>query len=170
MDLINPQGLLDPATWGIVTNLESDALPYDRPPSHIAPTAQISHSAISAGCVIRGKVNNSVLSPGVVVEKDAEVNDSILMHDSMVSQGARINKVISDKKVEFGPGCRVGNPSASRPNEEYPKHLSSGITLVGKWAQIPKGAEVGGNCIIFPSCHAESWPSKKLPDGKTLKK
>ncbi len=169
MDLINPQGLLDPATWGIVTNLESDALPYDRPPAHIAPSARISHSAISAGCVIRGTVSNSVLSPGVTVEKGAQVHGSILMHDTVVSQGARIEKVIADKKVEFGPGCRVGNPSASLANEEYPKHLSSGITLVGKWAQIPGGAEVGGNCIIFPSFASDMWPSRTLADGKTLK-
>ena len=170
MDMINPQGLLDPASWGIVTNLESDALPYDRPPAQIAPSARISHSAISAGCVVRGTVRNSVLSPGVTIEKDALVNESILMHDTVVSKGTRIEKVIADKKVEFGPGCVVGNPSATRANREYPKHLSSGMTLLGKWAQVPEGAEVGGNCIIFPNFSRKLWPSKVLRDGETLKR
>ena len=170
MDMINPQGLLDPGSWGIVTNLESDALPYDRPPAHISPSARISHSAISAGCVIRGTVRNSVLSPGVIVEKDAEVKESILMHDTLVSKGARLKKVIADKKVEFGRGCVVGNPSAARINREYPKHLSSGITLLGKWAQVPQDAEVGGNCIIFPKFSRKLWHSKALPDGETLRR
>jgi len=169
MDMINPQGILDPATWGIVTNMESDALPCDRPPAQIAPSGDISTSAISAGCVIRGTVKNSVLSPGVIVEKGAEVRDSILMHDTVVSKDARIIKVIADKKVMFGPGATVGNPAAEIINKEYPKHLSSGITLAGKWAEIPEGARVGGNCIIFPNFTTDMWSSKILEDGHTLK-
>ncbi len=168
MDLIRPGGELDPATWGIVTNLESDALQYDRPPTHIAPSAHISHSAISAGCIIRGSVRNSVLSPGVVIEKGAEVNESIIMHDTLVSQNAVLHSVISDKKVEFGQGCKIGNPSASTPNRQFPKHLSSGITLVGKWAQIPDKAVVGGNCIVYPNITRDLWPSLRLEDGQTL--
>ena len=170
MDLINPEGLLDPATWGIVTNLESDALPYDWPPAQIAPSACIAHSAISAGCVIRGTVKNSVLSPGVIIANNAEVNSSILMHGTVVSNNARIDKVIADKKVKFGQGCTVGNPSASGANKAFPKHLSSGITLIGKWAQVPEGSEVGGNCIIFPNFTQELWSSKTLGDGETLKR
>ncbi len=169
MDLINPNALLDPATWGIVTNLESDALPCDRPPAQIAPSANISHSALSAGCIVRGTVTNSVLSPGVIVERGAHISSSILMHDTVVSKGARIDKVIADKKVRFGTGCKVGNPSTKRINIDYPKHLLSGITLVGKWAQVPAGAQVGGNCIIFPKTSEQMWSSTVLEDGQTLK-
>jgi len=169
MDLIGREGILDPESWGIVTNLESNARPCDHPPAQITDTARIFDSAVSAGCIIKGTVRNSVLSPCVVVERDAEVNGSILMHNTFVARGSRLHNVIADKRVTFGPECRVGNPSATQPNKDFPKHLSSGITHVGKWAGIPGRAEVGGNCIIFPRFKPEFWSRKQLRDGETLK-
>src|SRR5205807_5730906 len=49
-------------SWIIHTRSE------ERPPAHISSGAQISSSLISHGCIIKGRVEHSVLSPGVVVE------------------------------------------------------------------------------------------------------
>ncbi len=168
-DMLDPSSELDPGTWGIVTNVENGAPPYDLPPARIPPGARIQGSAISAGCIIKGSVINSVLSPGVVVEEGALVKDSIIMHGSRVEKGAVVTKVIADKAVVFGAGSRIGNPDAEQINQEFPKHLVSGITMVGKWAEIPARAEVGGNCIIWPKVSREDWKGLKVPDGHTLR-
>ena len=169
MDLLEPTSDLDPQTWGIVTNLEAGSMPCDWPPAHMVPGAIIENSAISAGCTIKGQVINSVLSPGVTVESDALVTDSIIMHKCTISKGCSIKKVISDKEVFFGEGATVGDPETDIPNREFPSHLNTGITLIGKWAEIPPGAKVGGNCIIYPKVSWGHWKDKNLSSGSTLK-
>jgi glucose-1-phosphate adenylyltransferase len=63
--LISPEtakvlNLHDP-NWVIHTRSE------ERPPVKLGPQAQVESSLISNGCVIRGRVERSVLSPGVYV-------------------------------------------------------------------------------------------------------
>ncbi len=170
MDLLTPSSGLDPQTWGVVTNLEAGSMPCDWPPAHVVPGALIRNSAISAGCTIKGQVINSVLSPGVVVEPEAVIEDSIIMHGCKIAKGCTIRKVISDKYVSFGENGIVGDPGAQRPNSDFPSHLNTGITLIGKWAEIPPRATVGGNCIIFPKITRADWKTNRLPNGSTLKK
>ncbi|NPA93829.1 MAG: NTP transferase domain-containing protein [Thermodesulfobacteria bacterium] len=170
MDLLDPASGLDPQTWGVVTNLEAGSMPCDWPPTRVVPGAVIKNSAISAGCTIKGTVINSVLSPGVTIEAGSTVTDSIIMHKSTVSKDCVITKVIADKEVFFGPGSHVGDPSATQANKDFPSHLNTGITLIGKWARIPKNASVGGNCIIFPKVSEDDWTDPVLPSGSTLKK
>ncbi len=168
-DMLDPSSELDPGTWGIVTNMENGAPPYDLPPARITPDATISRSAISCGCDIRGKVVNSVLSPGVVVEEGAVVEDSIIFHAGRVKSGAKVSKVVADKNVIFGNGSVVGNPDATSINQDFPKHLVSGISLIGKGAEIPDRAVVGGNCIVYPLVSVSDWPGLILQDGETLR-
>lgn len=168
MDLLNPSSGLEPASWGIVTNLEAEGHPCDWPPAQVSPSANIQNSAISAGCIIKGTVINSVLSPGVIVEKDALIVDSIVMHHTIIDKNCILKKVICDKKVKFNKGAIVGNPDTKTINKKYPNHLNTGITLVGKWAQIPENAKVGGNCIIYPKVKEKDWQSLILKDGESL--
>jgi glucose-1-phosphate adenylyltransferase len=71
-------------------------------------------SVVSAGCVIQGgSVVHSVLSPGVRVEDSAEVRDGILMDDVVVGRGARLRRVIVDKRVTVPPGAEVGFDEAA---------------------------------------------------------
>ncbi len=169
MDLIRPGSRLDPETWGIVTNWEYEGLSFDRPPSIIAPGALVSDSAITPGCTINGRVENSVLSPGVVVEKGAVVKDSVIMHDTLIAEGALVEHTVCDKKVRIGRGARIGHGDSSVPNIKFPAHLFTGITLIGKWAEIPPGADIGANCIIGPRVKKGDWPSDlRIADGGIL--
>ena len=63
---------------------------------------------LTPGCEVEGRVRRSVLFPGVVIEKGAVVEDSILLYDTRVGAGARLKKVITDKRVTIGEGSRVG--------------------------------------------------------------
>ena len=53
-------------------------------------------------------VFRSVLSPGVVVDHEAEVIDCVLMDGVQVGPGARLSRVVVDKGVQIPAGCRLG--------------------------------------------------------------
>lgn len=117
-------------------------------PLKMGPSAEASRSLLSHGCIINGKVVNSVLSPGVYIEKGAFVQDSIIFHDTYVEANAIIDRAIVDKNVHIGQGSVVGWGDDMTPNEEEPDILTSGITLVGKGARIPPEIRIGRNCKI----------------------
>ena len=71
----------------------------DSAPSKYGVEAEVKNSLISDGCEIEGTVENSILFRGVRVGKGAVVRNSIVMQDSVISDGASINCVITDKNV-----------------------------------------------------------------------
>jgi len=165
MALLGPSPALDLYTdnWPILTKSE------ERPPVKIGPQAKIVNSMISNGCIIRGLVINSVLSPGVYVSPGAVVQDSVVMNDTWVGPGARLDRVVIDKKVVVGAGAIVGTGNPEIPNEQMPDRLFAGITVVGKGAYIPDGAQIGRNVLINSRRDETDFPEDKIvPDGKTI--
>ena len=61
------------------------------------------------GCEIYGRVENSILSPGAVVEAGAVVKDSILLPDSVVGAGAVVERTILNERASIAPSARVGS-------------------------------------------------------------
>jgi glucose-1-phosphate adenylyltransferase len=115
-----------------------------------------------------GKVENSILFPGVEVQQDAEVKDSILMFDTRVEADSRLNKVIADSEVIVGQDCQIGFGEASVPNEDYPQLLQSGLTLVGRGSVIPNQRQIGCNCIVQPNMVAAQFRKKEYGSGVTI--
>jgi glucose-1-phosphate adenylyltransferase len=170
MDMLKAGSGLTPEASDVRTNQVSDGISYDRPPARIGASARIVNSAISPGCDLSGTVENSILSPGVVVERGAVVKDSIVMHDSRLAAGSRVMRSIIDKQVSIGEGAIVGEGDASIVNARFPDHVYSGFTLVGKKAVIPQGVHVGTNCIIYPEVNETQFPGLVIRDGETLEK
>ncbi|MEN8199746.1 MAG: sugar phosphate nucleotidyltransferase, partial [Thermodesulfobacteriota bacterium] len=169
MDVLRKESGFSPEMWGVRTNIEADGRPADRPPARYGSNALVSSSMISAGCVIRGTVRNSVLSPGVVVEEGAVVEDSILFDDCVVGKGSRVDLCICDKRVEIGADSVVGaGGNHKTPNKTHPTHLYTGISLVGKEAVIPSGMSIGRNCIINSQTNESHYFTKKIADGDTV--
>ena len=139
--------------WVIHTRSE------ERPPAKVTARGSVDNSLISHGCTILGRVERSVLSPGVFVAEGAVVRDSIVMMDTIIGIDATVDRSILDKEVVIGTGCEVGFGSDSRVNRRYPKHLNTGITVVGKRARIPSGYRVGRNCLIGPDVLESDFPS-----------
>ncbi len=137
LDLYNPD-------WTIHTRSE------ERPPVHLASTAELDRSLLSNGCIIQGRVERSVLSPGVRVGPGAVVRDSILFSDAEIGAGAVIDRVIMDKNARIGPGAVVGVGGLDTPNRQFPDRVNTGITLVGKDAVVPGGVKIGRNVIVRP--------------------
>ncbi|MCI5143827.1 MAG: glucose-1-phosphate adenylyltransferase, partial [Candidatus Electrothrix sp. ATG1] len=106
------------------------------------------------GSIIEGTVQNSVLSPGVIVRKGAVVRDSVILEDAVIEAGAEVDLAVCDKGVHIGEGAIVGygdEEAKTISNQEYPTHLYSGITLLGKKVWIPPKMRIGRNCIVSPA-------------------
>ena len=169
MDLLKDDSEITPETWGIRPNPESEQLFADRIPARFAAGSKVNGSMISAGCVIEGEVINSVLSPGVKVGPGCRITDSIIMHDCVIEEGATVDLAIMDKRVKVGKGAVVGTGvNKGVPNSKYPDHLYTGISLVGKEAEIPPETIIGRNCIINPWSKQEDFSTKVLLDGETI--
>lgn len=67
------------------------------------------NSLLSCGCIISGgRVERSVLSPGVRIDAGAVVADSVVLDNTTIGQGARIHRAIVDKNVVVPPGMAIG--------------------------------------------------------------
>jgi glucose-1-phosphate adenylyltransferase len=149
--------------WLIYTKSE------ERPPARFGPEAVVSRSMISHGCVIDGRVEHSVLSPGVHVAAGASVRDSIVMFDADIGPGAVLDSAIVDKEATIGADARIGTGDDLRANRDEPERLASGITLVGKRARVPAGIEVGRNCRIDPGAVERDFgTTRRVGSGETV--
>lgn len=92
LDLLdeNVRFSLDDEDWTILTRAEQSV------PAFIYNDAKVKNSLVSQGCRIYGKVEHSILSTKVTVEKGAEVKDSVLLPGSVVEENLKIEKVIVD--------------------------------------------------------------------------
>lgn len=164
MELVSDQPAFDlyEPSWVIHTRSE------ERPPAHIRSGANVHSSLISHGCIIKGQVERSVLSPGVIVEENAVVRDSILLFDTVIGAGSVVDHAILDKEVIVGKNCQIGVGDDLTPNKLEPTRLNSGITLIGKRVHLPDNLKVGRNCKIGTDLRPEDFPSDTLASGETI--
>jgi glucose-1-phosphate adenylyltransferase len=149
MDIIRENSGISPEEWEIHPNPEHSGRSMDRAPARFLSGCKVASSMIASGCIIEGTVINSVLSPGVHVKKGAMVTNSVIFYDSIIEEGAVVDLVICDKRVHVGAGAIVGcGDNMTVVNKQFPKHLYTGISLIGKEARIPDGARIGRNCIV----------------------
>jgi glucose-1-phosphate adenylyltransferase len=140
----------------------------ERPPVKLGPRGEVHDSLLSNGCVIDGTVINSVLSPGVHVERGAVVRDSVIMNDTTIKAGALIDHCVLDKEIEIGANTHLGMGDASTPNQLEPANLNTGITIVGKRAHVPANTTIGRNCRIDPNVTPDDFERLDIPSGATV--
>ena len=87
-----------------------------RPPQFIGTDACVINSMISEGSIIHGRVENSILSGGVIIENGAIVKDSVIMSDVIVKKDARIYSSIVDSEALIEEGAVVGEENAEKSN------------------------------------------------------
>ena len=106
------------------------------PPSKFILGGKALESIVSDGCIISGgTVWNSVLSPGVIVERGATVDQSIIFDDVMIEPGARIKRAIIDKESRIRAGATVGY--------DRELDLKRGCTISdNRVVIVPKGADI----------------------------
>ena len=95
----------------------------DKASTYIGPDGVCLNSLVAEGCRIEGTVVNSILFPGVTVEKGAKVEDCILFRGTTVREEARLSHVITDKHVELLPGRTMVGHTA------YPIVIAKGSVI-----------------------------------------
>ena len=105
MDLLdsnNDLDLSDP-TWKIYTE-DTTTLPQ-----YLGPDADVKRAYITQGCVVNGKVKNSVLFTGAKVGKGAKNIDSVLMPGVEVEEGAVVTRALVANDIKIGKSAKVGS-------------------------------------------------------------
>ena len=153
--------LRDPS-WTIHT------VSHDLPPLALGAEGRVSRALIGSGCIIRGAAERSVISPGVIIEPGAVVRDSIILNGCWIGSGAVVDRMILDKNVFVGRGCRLGEGEDMTPNTDCPEHLSSGLGIVGKNSRIPEGVIVGRNVRLAADLVERHFTKSELPSGSVM--
>jgi len=107
------------------------------PPSKCILGGNTLDSMVSDGCIISGgTVTGSILGPGVVVEKGAVVERSIVFDDVRIEPGARVKRTIIDKEARIRAGATIGFDAQADRNRGCT--ISDGGIVV-----VPKAANIG---------------------------
>ena len=92
-------------------------------------------SIVCGGCIISGaRVQNSVLSPNVLVQDHAEVRESVVMENVVIGEHCRIRRAIIDKDVNIPPKTEIGyDPGADRSRFTV---TDSGLVAISKGMKL----------------------------------
>ncbi|MEO0226408.1 MAG: sugar phosphate nucleotidyltransferase [candidate division WOR-3 bacterium] len=168
MDILKEDSGIDLKAWQVRTNLVEKGEIGDRPSTFFGSSARVKNSLVCRGCRINGTVINSVLSPGVEIESGVVVKDSIIFHDCLIGRDCRIERAIIDKNVRVGKGSEIGITDDLTVNRDFPDHLNTGITLIGKNVVIPEKMKIGKNCLIYPGVVESDFRHKEIASGATI--
>ena len=71
----------------------------DEAPTKYFDGAKVNNSLISNGCILKGKIDKSVISRRVIVEEGAEVKNCIIFQNCEIKKGCKLTNVIIDKNT-----------------------------------------------------------------------
>jgi len=138
MDMLSPDliNLFD-AEWPVRSRTAI------RPPHWVGDNAEVTHSIITEGCEVEGKVENSVLSNSCIVGEGALVSYSVLMPGAVIESGAVVEYAIVGENAVIKTGAHVGTqPDGSE---------GWGVATVGPDVTICEGAVVEAGAMIYES-------------------
>ena len=162
--LESPPSISFSADWPIRTKEDEP-----RSPTVISHRGDVVNSMVSHGCIIEGRVENSILSPGVRVAANTVVKYSVIMDDTVIGRESVIDYSILDKDVIIEAGSHVGTGNDFQVNREEPTILNTGLTVVGKGAKIPEGVKIGRNCAIAGNVTEKDFRSLIVQSGETIR-
>lgn len=79
----------------------------DSAPTYYGMESKAVNSILADGCVVDGCVENSIIFRNVSIAKGAVIRNSIIMQDTKIEQNARLDYVISDKRVTVSEGIEL---------------------------------------------------------------
>ena len=157
IDLI-PEFNLYEEFWKIYTRTDTI------PPQYIGENAYIEKSIIGDGTEIYGKVYNSVIGAGVVIEEGTVVRDSIIMNNSVIGKDSIVTKSIIAEDVQIGSHVELGAGEEAE-NVFKPKIYNSGLVTVGECSVIPDNVTVGKNTAISGETTIDDYQEGQLASG-----
>jgi glucose-1-phosphate adenylyltransferase len=119
------------------------------------------NSLVSPGCVIRGRVENSILSPGVTVAPQALVKNSIIMAGTSIGYHSVVEGCILDERVNIGDFCYIGFGAGLQAAHDE-------ITTVGQDVTVPGGTAIGRQCRVQPGLGPDAFFTRLVPSGTDM--
>ena len=147
--------------WKIYT--KTDAIP----PQYVSSEGFIEKSIIGDGAEIYGKIFNSVIGSGVVIEEGAEVRDSIIMQDTVIGKNSKVYKSIIAEEVTIGDNVELGIGQEAE-NVLNPKIYNSGLVTIGECSVIPDNVKIGKNTAISGVTTLEDYKDGALASGGVI--
>ena len=95
----------------------------DRVPCYYGEEAELDDCQIADGCMLEGKVENSVLFRQVTIGEGSEVENCIIMNDCVIGKDAKLKYVVLDKEVTVTPGAKLYG------TKEHPIVIKKGETV-----------------------------------------
>ncbi|HIZ56378.1 MAG TPA: glucose-1-phosphate adenylyltransferase [Firmicutes bacterium] len=139
MDLLNPNIPLDlyDKSWRI----------YSRnpvaPPHYMSPMARVESSMVTEGCNVYGNVDFSILFPGVTIEEEAVITDSIIMPGAVIKKGAVVEYSIVGEHAVIGENVHIGaRPEAVENKENW------GVAVIGPQVHVSDGKVVAPKQMV----------------------
>ena len=96
----------------------------DDNPTRYINGCKTKNNLVADGCVIEGDVENCVLFRGVKIAKGAKIRNSVLMQDTVVKAGARLDYVVTDKNVTIEVGQEL------KGTDTQPFYVAKGHTVL----------------------------------------
>lgn len=160
IELIPEFNLFDP-NWKIYS-------PNPIYPAHyIGDTGHVEKSIIAEGCMIYGTVRRSVIFPGVIVNADTVIEDSIIMSDSLIGTNTEIYRTIIGETSVIGNNVKCGTGEFAE-NTYNPKVYDSGINVIGSNTVIPSNTILGKNVVIDNYITPHDFETNNIPSGGYL--
>ena len=79
----------------------------DEVPARFGLHASVNNCLLADGCIIEGRVENSIIFRGVRIGAGAEVKNSIVMQGAVIDANAELDFVVADKDVLIRGGRRI---------------------------------------------------------------
>jgi glucose-1-phosphate adenylyltransferase len=137
-------------------------------PAHfVGDTGTIEKSIIAEGCMIYGTVRRSVIFPGVTINADTVVEDSIVMSDSLIGSNTEIYCTIIGETSVIGNNVKCGIGEFAE-NAFNPKVYNSGINVIGSNTVIPNNTVLGKNVVIDNYVTPHDFDTNNIPSGGYL--
>ena len=111
---------------------------YANPSSFVSKDAEVVNSYVAEGSLVYGKVHNSIISTGCVIERGAEIYDSFIMPNTVIEKSTVVKYAIIGEDTVVHANAKIGD------NPEFYEKNKWGIAVVGK------EREVSQNKIILP--------------------
>ena len=151
----HPRFSLD-SNWPVLS--DDNALPVPEG----SKDGKVVNSLISPGCIIKGHVQSSVLSPGVHVEDQAVIRNSIVMANTHVGYHSIVDGCILDEGVRIGKFCYIGFGNSLFPGQWD-------ITVLGKEVVVPSHSAIGRKCKVLPKAGPDDFGGSLVPSGTVIK-
>lgn len=79
----------------------------DKVPTYYGEDCRIENCSVADGCFLEGEAKNSILFRNVTIQPGAEVENCVIMNDTVVGEDSELKYVILDKDVVVRPGAKL---------------------------------------------------------------